>query len=159
MQLLFVDSLDCMVGNNNVIQPFREETFVIPTGGFPFVINIPASPSLLSNPRCIGTERNLLSCEIDDDSNCTDVEKAGIYCFRELMIILCVMTMFSNLYLGFPDFCTHGDVRITNFAIQICINGVWGSICSENFSEIEATVFCRQLGFPHGMLLEYKKSC
>ena len=69
------------------------------------------------------------------------------------------MIMFSNLYLEFSDFCTHGDVRITNFGIQICINGVWGQICSKKFSEIEATVFCRQLGFPNGMLLDYKKSC
>ena len=68
------------------------------------------------------------------------------------------MIMFSNLYLELYDLCAHGHVRITNFGIEICINLNWGPICSEKFSEIEATVFCRQLGFPNGMLWDYKKS-
>ena len=31
--------------------------------------------------------------------------------------------------------------------LQICLNGVWGWVCQNSFSNIDARVVCRQLGY------------
>ena len=54
--------------------------------------------------------------------------------------------------------CTTGDIRLYGGgyyygAVQVCIEGVWGSICSNSFwDNNDASVVCKQLGFsPYGM--------
>ena len=32
--------------------------------------------------------------------------------------------------------------------VEICINGVWGTICDEEWGNNDAKVACRQLGYP-----------
>ena len=52
-----------------------------------------------------------------------------------------------------PTNCTIGDVRLIGGAtpaegrIEICISGVWASICSFLFYQEEANVVCSQLGY------------
>ncbi len=56
------------------------------------------------------------------------------------------MTVFSN--------CTDGEIRLvgganaTLGAVQVCMNNAWGSVCNDRFGINDATVVCRQLGFP-----------
>ncbi len=55
-------------------------------------------------------------------------------------------TVFSN--------CTDGEIRLvgganaTLGAVQVCMNNAWGSVCNDRFGTNDATVVCRQLGFP-----------
>ncbi len=55
-------------------------------------------------------------------------------------------TVFSN--------CTDGDIQLvgganaTVGAVQACMNNAWGSVCNDRFGTNDATVVCRQLGFP-----------
>ena len=55
--------------------------------------------------------------------------------------------------------CKKKDIRITNKSVttngntysiagglQICVGSQWGSVCQYQWSEIDATVACRQLG-------------
>ncbi len=68
----------------------------------------------------------------DDTPNCQTADKS--------------ITVFSN--------CTDGELRLigganaTLGAVQGCMNNAWGSVCNDGFSTNDATVVCRQLGFP-----------
>ena len=49
--------------------------------------------------------------------------------------------------------CTNGDLRlaggnvINEGRIEICINNVWGTICDDYWSDTDANVACRMLGY------------
>ena len=55
--------------------------------------------------------------------------------------------------------CINGNVRIAGGdgisygRVEVCISGVWGTICSDAFwDNTDAGVICRELGFPqHGI--------
>lgn len=55
--------------------------------------------------------------------------------------------------------CSNGDVRLVNGSsvlegrVEICINRVWGTVCSEAFTVDEARVTCHSLGMISGDLL------
>ena len=49
--------------------------------------------------------------------------------------------------------CNDGDLRLVNYGmvdpaegrVEVCVNGIWGSVCNKGFNSGEATVICRQL--------------
>lgn len=49
--------------------------------------------------------------------------------------------------------CADGELRLQGGAtpregrLEICMSGVWGSICDNLWDDFDATVACRQLGF------------
>lgn len=49
--------------------------------------------------------------------------------------------------------CTDGSVRLVGGIIQqegrieVCFNGVWGSVCPNYWNPIDAYVVCAQLGY------------
>ena len=50
--------------------------------------------------------------------------------------------------------CSHGALRLVGGRssnegrVEICINGVWGTVCNSGWGSSNARVVCRQLGFP-----------
>ena len=50
--------------------------------------------------------------------------------------------------------CSDGSIRLSDGFIEqegrvdVCINGVWGSVCTEGWDQTDAHVVCTQLGHP-----------
>ena len=49
--------------------------------------------------------------------------------------------------------CTDGDIRLIDGSnelegrVEVCVDGVWGTVCSDLWGTEESSVACRQLGF------------
>ena len=64
------------------------------------------------------------------------------------------MYIVSLHLLWFSSGCTYGTIQLAGGQsngtgrVEICINGVWGSVCDDGWSSNDARVVCRMLGLP-----------
>ncbi|KAL5460311.1 hypothetical protein EMCRGX_G033753 [Ephydatia muelleri] len=92
-------------------------------------------PVLLSDLHCIGTESNITQCTYSANTLCDHSTDAGVICKD------------SNA----P--CVDHDVRLvggrvaSEGRVEICYNGVWGTVCDNVWDNIHADIVCRQLNY------------
>ena len=65
--------------------------------------------------------------------------------------------MYAHIFM-YIGVCENGSLRLVNSSgdtgedmmsgrIEICWNGVWGTVCNHNWSLLDAAVVCYELGF------------
>ena len=58
----------------------------------------------------------------------------------------------SELFEG-TSTCRHGEVRLADGMndnegrVEICYNGVWGSVCANGWDQVDTNLACRLLGY------------
>ena len=87
----------------------------------------------LDNVNCRGTETRLIDCPASPlgSHNCVHSEDAGVRCAS----------------------CVQGAIRLqggtsTQGRVEICNRNVWGTVCDDSWSTVDARVACVQLGLP-----------
>ena len=90
-----------------------------------------SGPIVLDNVACTGNESSLFDCVYSPTHNCVHFEDAGVSC-------------------GSAS-CNDSDVRLVNGftgyegRVEVCLNGVWGTVCDDFWSTNDAVVVCNQL--------------
>ena len=70
----------------------------------------------------------------------------------EIIISLCIPC-------EHPVPCADRDVRLVESyvgsgRIEVCVNNSWGTICSDSWDDIDASVACKQAGYsPYGIII------
>ena len=91
----------------------------------------------------------MLSCQLNFD-HCTCM----CHSLTSLLVQTCCFNAYTNISAEDANrLCADGKVRLVGGGrsgegrVQMCFNGIWGSVCAIGFDEPEAQVTCRNLGF------------
>ena len=94
-----------------------------------------ADPYHYSSFDCDGGEQSLGACDRDTTPTCTShTQDVGVVCI---------------------DTCIQNSIRLVDGTtpnegrLEVCIGGLWGTVCDENFHNVDAQVVCKQLGLPY----------
>ena len=77
-------------------------------------------------------------------------------CTKVVLTLLIYVVFIHNVNLipaSLAVICVNGSVRLVGSSVsgegtvEICVNGMYGTVCDDRWDELEASVVCRQLGY------------
>ncbi|XP_012583423.1 PREDICTED: neurotrypsin isoform X2 [Condylura cristata] len=97
-------------------------------------------PIWLDDVRCLGKEASFLQCSRRPwgKHDCSHREDVGIACFPGIEG--------HRLSQGFPIRLMDGENKKEG-RVEVFIHGQWGTICDDGWTDKDAAVICRQLGY------------
>lgn len=88
--------------------------------------------------------------------NCNSYGIAGVHCIGQAHAPIHALNLLQ-LFLIIGS-CTHGLIRLTGSSnhfvgeVEICIRGIWSTICGNGWDDNDVAVVCTQLGLsPFGL--------
>ena len=111
------------------------------------------SYSLFKNISCSTSElQNFDDCMVNDVDDCLpSCYPIGIRCYGNNAVLY---SNFFNCMFSEPGSCEEGTIRLANGVIEqegrveVCINGLWASICDKSWDKTDAHIVCREMGYP-----------
>ena len=109
----------------------------------------------ITNIGCTGSEEHIFNCTHSNPVlyNCLSHNDAGLIC--QGIYIIRYIIISDNGVIGSvqQSNCTDGEVRLVDGSgphegrVEVCINEAWGTVCSNGWSNTDANVVCKQLGY------------
>ena len=75
------------------------------------------------------------------------------YCVHVHIVAILFKHQLNYVIYSAAQSCTHGALRLVDGRssneglVEICINGVWGTVCDSGWDDNDARVVCRRLGY------------
>lgn len=107
---------------------------------------------------CNGNEEDYLQCSFSSGTTCTRAADVGVQCpgmFYDVFVVPTSLQSTAVCALVYTEICTvEGSVRLVRGSIdrqgtvEVCLGGLWGTVCDDEWSISSAAVVCRQIGYP-----------
>ena len=109
----------------------------------------------LDELQCTGSEPNITKCTHQGigNTNCGHSEDAAVICKSESLLHLDSVVIDLSMSTAVSPLCENGNVRLVNGRVssegrlEVCQNGIWGTVCHDHWDDNAAGVVCKQLGF------------